>query len=343
MILPGVYITVRDEGLISVGGIGVGTVGVVGIATEGEFNKPYIFSSYSDAESQLQEGALLKTIKLIFANGASTLYAVRAKDAESYEAALQVLENELINIVVLADQDTTATTTMSALQAHLTITTKIKRERIAIIGCGKENDTLKTIVEDTGRIICVAPALSIKTRDPKTNIETTDSLSAAYTAAAVAGLMAKMPVQTSPTNKTLTISGELAEIYNMGQLEKHVTERILAIEKREGLRVVKGITTSTNNAWSQITTRRIVDKAIYGIRAACNPYIGKLNNVRVRGAMKATIDGFLTRMVEEEALTHYELAVSATRQDEIAGTAKVDISLQPTFSIDYISVTMTLG
>jgi hypothetical protein len=42
--------------------------------------------------------------------------------------------------------------------------------------------------------------------------------------------------------------------------------------------VVKGITTSTNKAWSQITTRRIVDYAIFGVRAACNPDIGKLNN-----------------------------------------------------------------
>ncbi|MGV2390178.1 MAG UNVERIFIED_CONTAM: hypothetical protein LVR29_23725 [Microcystis novacekii LVE1205-3] len=35
---------------------------------------------------------------------------------------------------------------------------------------------------------------------------------------------------------------------------------------------------ATNSAWHQITTRRIVDYAIYGVRSACNPYIGKLNN-----------------------------------------------------------------
>jgi len=32
LVLPGVYITVRDEGLISVGGVSVGTVGIVGTA-----------------------------------------------------------------------------------------------------------------------------------------------------------------------------------------------------------------------------------------------------------------------------------------------------------------------
>jgi hypothetical protein len=117
---------------------------------------------------------------------------------------------------------------------------------------------------------------------------------------------------------------------------------VLAIEKREGYRVVKGITTATNSAWHQITTRRIVDYAKYGVRSACNPYIGKLNNDRVRGAMKATLDAFLTRMVEDEALVSYELEVSATRAQEIAGEAIVTLVLRPTFSIDFIKVTMYL-
>ncbi len=115
------------------------------------------------------------------------------------------------------------------------------------------------------------------------------------------------------------------------------------MEKRSGFRIVKGITTATNSAWHQITTRRIVDYATYGVRSGCNPYIGKLNNTRVRGAMKATIDAFLTRMVEAESLVSYELDVTATRAQEIAGEAIVTMTIRPTFSIDFIMVTMYLG
>ena len=147
--------------------------------------------------------------------------------------------------------------------------------------------------------------------------------------------LASIPVQVSPTNKVLNVV-DLAAKFNHTQLEKLVQENILAVESREGFRVVKGVTTSTNVAWRQITTRRIVDYAIYGVRAACSPYIGKLNNERVRGAMKATLDGFLTRMVEAEALTGYQLSVTATRANEIAGQAIVDLAIQPTFSIDYV-------
>ena len=178
--------------------------------------------------------------------------------------------------------------------------------------------------------------------DPATGKSTEEELSGAYTAAALAGLIASLPVQASPTNKTLTISGLVAD-FNHGQLGKLVKANVLTVEKREGYRVVKGITTATNVAWHQITTRRIVDKAIYGVRLACNPYIGKLNNVRVRGALKANLDGFLTRMFDEEALTGYRLEVSATRAQEIAGRCIVTMTLQPTFSIDYIMVTMYLG
>jgi hypothetical protein len=59
--------------------------------------------------------------------------------------------------------------------------------------------------------------------------------------------------------------------------------------------------------------------------------------------MKATLDGFLTRMVENEALVSYQLQVSATRSQEIAGTVMVTMTLMPTFSIDFIKVTMYLG
>lgn len=59
--------------------------------------------------------------------------------------------------------------------------------------------------------------------------------------------------------------------------------------------------------------------------------------------MKATLDGFLSRMVEDEALVGYKLDVSATRNQEIAGEAIVTMTLQPTFSIDFVKVTMSLS
>jgi hypothetical protein len=78
------------------------------------------------------------------------------------------------------------------------------------------------------------------------------------------------------------------------------------------------------------------------VRQGADPYIGRLNNARVRAALKATLDGFLSQMILDEMLVEYQLEVSATRAQEIMGIAAVTMTLMPTFSIDYIRVTMNL-
>lgn len=357
IILPATYVTVRDEGLISVGGVSSGNIGIVGTGASGESGRVHIVTSLTEARDYFatpQGGAvggnLLKTLEILFANGAGTVYVVVADDEspEAYRAALELLANEVVNIVLLAGQDATNAEMVDVLKGHLAETERTNRERIGVMGCNGSvavSDIVNAkgnLVHDGGRVIYAAPGITLSRRDPATGLTTPEQLSGAYTAAAVAGLIASLPVQVSPTNKTLNLTS-LAVKFNHGQLEKLVEANILTVEQREGLRIVKGITTSTNKAWSQITTRRIVDYAIFGVRAACNPYIGKLNNDRVRGAMKATLDGFLTRMVESEALIGYELSVSATRAQEIAGQAIVSMTIRPTFSIDYVMVTMSLG
>jgi hypothetical protein len=467
VILPGTYITVRDEGLITAGRIATGYVGVVGTAERGPVDQVVILGSFAEARAAFGEAdpwqdgkrgelTLIRSLELAFNNGASTVYAVRvgaragttaaafaaekagttttvslrvtaktpgtwgnalrarittsaadttvkvlevslgtqretftgrnagelaaavaresrlvnaaavagrsadvpeevaeaaaftggangqAAADEDYGRGLEALENEIVNIVVLAGQD--AAGMGALLQGHLNRTAGIRRERIGVIGSNGTDDVDRisqhTLASD--RLVFVAPGIRARVTDPDTRQTTEVNLPGAYTAAAVAGLISSLPVQTSPTNKPLTIGG-LAASFNQPKLEKLVQNRVLAVEKREGYRIVKGITTATNPAWHQITTRRIVDYAMYGVRSACNPYIGKLNNERVRGAMKATIDGFLTRMVQDEALTGYQLEVSATRAQEVAGECMVTMTLQPTFSIDFIMVTMYLG
>jgi hypothetical protein len=253
--------------------------------------------------------------------------------ATEYTAGLESISNQLINIVVLAGQDAGA---MGAvLESHLNATEITDYERLGIIGA--PGNTLAqylghTIASD--RIIVVAPGL----RYPDGLV-----LPAAYTAAAVAGLISSLTVQTSLTNKTLTVPG-LDANFNRGQQIQLIGRNVLGIVLKEGsLRVLKGITTEgQGQPFSAIPTRRIVDAAKYGVRSAANPYIGRLNNARVRAALQSTLEALLTRMVDEEALTGFELQVSATRAQEIAGEVSVIMTIQPTFSIDFIRVVMNL-
>ncbi|MFM2119589.1 MAG: hypothetical protein RL722_1057, partial [Pseudomonadota bacterium] len=207
-------------------------------------------------------------------------------------------------------------------------------ERIGVIGA-----TGSTVAEFLGhnqaeaRVVLVAPGIRLPDQS---------TLPPAYTAAAIAGLISSLPVQTSLTNKPVNLPG-LAVLANRGEQAQLIQRNVLTLVAKEGLRVLKGVTTEGVGApYSAIPTRRIVDYAKYGVRSAANPYIGRLNNARVRGALKATLDAFLTGMVQDEALTGYTLEVNATRAQEIAGQVDVIMTIQPTFSIDFIRVVMTL-
>ncbi len=251
---------------------------------------------------------------------------------DEYEAGLEQLANELINIVVLAGQDADSAGTL--LLGHLNSTEQEDHERIGVIGA-KGSTVAEFLGHSTAadRVILVAPGL---------RLEDGTVLPPAYTAAAVAGLISSVPVQTSLTNKTLTVPG-LALKANRGEQEQLIRRNVLTVVQKEGFRVLKGLTTAGEGTpFSAVPTRRIVDYAKYGVRSAANPYIGRLNNTRVRAALKATLDAFLTRMVQDEALTQYALDVSATRAQEIAGEVAVIMTLQPTFSIEFIRVVMIL-
>jgi hypothetical protein len=253
--------------------------------------------------------------------------------ADEYTAGLDAISNMIVNLVVLAGQD--ARNMGSVLVQHLRATAETDFERIGVIGAPGSTiaDFLgHNLAED--RVVLVAPGILYP--------DDGSTLPPAYTAAAIAGLIASFPVQTSLTNKPVAVP-EITVHANRGQQEQLIERNVLTIVSKEGLRVLKGVTTEgVGEPFSAIPTRRIVDYACYGVRSAANPYLGRLNNSRVRGALKATLDAFLTGMVQDEALTGYTLDVTATRAQEIAGQVSVVMTLQPTFSIDFIRVVMTL-
>jgi hypothetical protein len=255
-----------------------------------------------------------------------------------YSAGLAVLDSEPVNIVVLAGQNLSAGG--AELLAHVETAENNGRDRIAVSGA--DSDGMAEVAAQAGtvaddRLILVAPG--IQAQDLALGVVV--DLPAAYAAAAVAGVIASLAVHVSPTNKVVRVPG-LTKYYSDGELKNLLGNRVMPLERKAGYRIVKGITTD-DGAFRQVSVRRIVDYAKAGTRIGSNPYIGKLNNTRVRGALKATLNGFLSDMVLNEALTEYTLDVTATREQEIVGVAVVTMFLKPTFSIDYIKVIMNLS
>ncbi|GBC61357.1 phage tail sheath protein [Desulfonema ishimotonii] len=340
IVIPGVYIEVKDEGLIRAGTVSISNVGMVGTAESGDDLDVSILTTFDDAQQTyggISGGTLVRGLKLAFDNGARTIYAVKTPSGsvDDYEKGLNALLSRDVHLIVTPGAS--VTDILPSVKAHNEMAENSHRERISIVGCSKtvtDPDALQGL-DDDDRTIIVAPGLLMRDGDAL------NEYSGSYTACAVAGLLSALPPHHSPTNKLLNIAG-INRLYNYGELKALINARVLAIEKKSGYRIVKGITTNSG-AWKQITTRRIVDYAKYGVRSGSQPYIGRLNNERVRKSLAATLDGFLAGMRQEEMLTEYSLEVSATRDDEIQGNCNVTMTLKPTFSIDYIKVTIYLG
>ncbi len=255
---------------------------------------------------------------------------------------LGLLANQAVNIVVVGGLD--AKTAAGTVLAHLEQTENDGRERLAVMGAS--SDEPATIVSDdvskgsNPRLVLVAPGIVAEDAARVGEANKAVNLPAPYAAALVAGRLATLAPHISLTNKDLAAS-DLTTEYTRAKQKQLLNNQVLVLFKNLGIRVLKGITTDTG-PFRQISVRRIVDYAKAGVRIGANPYIGRLNNPRVRAALKATLDGFLSGMVLDEMLTGYQLDVTATRAQEINGQAIVTMVLQPTFSIDYIKVIMNL-
>lgn len=259
-----------------------------------------------------------------------------------YKGGLDLLLNEDVHLIVGAGRTETFADELNG-HCQLASSDALRRDRIAVVGsAARANreallDSLRGHNIDSDRVVFAAPG--IRFGDAASGADVT--LPGAYAAPAVAGLLSSFPAHVSLTNKVLSV-GDLEFRFTPTELSQLVQSRILALEARQGFRVVKSITTSSNTAWHQVTTRRIVDYAKFGVRSAASSYIGLLNNERVRTDLRTTIVSFLNEMVADEMLVEYLLDVDATREEQRKGIVRVTMTLSPTFSIDFIKVTMFL-
>lgn len=378
LIVPGTYIRVQSEGLIRAGGISTGNIGIVGTArlrqigpdgqpaVDGEgaplfdsaiYGSTAVLSNFGAAQARFgtydpyrnASGGvvgtlnLVRSLQLIYENGGRTVFAralsPTAATRNDFAAAFAELLKDDINIVMAPELPLA-----DALAVFGTLLENAEndgKDLIAVVGADVNTAQLSTFltgVPNNDRIILTAPGVVGFDIASAADV----NLAGGYSAAAVGGLLSSLSPQSSPTNKPLPGVTKLAQRFSYGEMKQLVAGRVMVLEERQGGgRVVRGLTTD-NGAFKQVTTRRITDAAKAGIRQASEPFIGKLNNVRVRGALRGAIAGFLDAMVADEALIKYTLDVTATRDDEIAGRAIVNAIIQPTFSIDFIAVTLVL-
>jgi len=259
----------------------------------------------------------------------------------NYSTGLSSFETEEMNIVVCAGQSDA--TVHTAIKTHCNLMAENGKPRIGIVGSAASTSISdnKTNAAALGsdRIVYVAPG--IKMTDRLTSTEVTRA--PAYTAAAVAGLIANNDVNISITRKPIQGITGLETEYNDSEIYDLTTYRVLTIGKYNGYSPVKDITTSTTSAWDFITTRRIVDYIVVVTESIGQGFIGRLNMSHIRLAMAAVIDAFMKTSKDNNIINDYSIDVTATRAQELAGICKVSLGVQPVFSIYFIDADIFLS
>jgi len=251
-------------------------------------------------------------------------------DALHYEAALEKLEAEAeVDIVYACESSDPKVHALVEAHCSKMSTDAMGRIGIGCVGKGEElKDTInRTTVLASDRFILAVPY---------------------GVTGALAGLISRLDYYESPTFKQIKGLSELERGYTPAQLNQLLNAGILPIkaEKGRGIIVVKGITTSKE----QISVMRTTDHAVRVVKSTGDQFIGTLNNVNGRSALKEKLTELMIRMEREGALVPstdgkepaFIVDVYSTQLDFAQGIVRVDMAVRPVRAIDYIYATVTV-
>ena len=210
---PGVY-SVYDASSVMSAGRAAKRIGVAALAVKGTANEAVTLTGYSAGvetfgEDNASAPGMSTLLKLLFANGASTVCAVRVgtgADLEAYQTAFAALTGCDVQVVVC---DSSEMTIQKALKTAVETASAARGERIGVIG-GSGDTAAQLVIRaaaiNSERMVLVGP-------DMKT--ESGTALSGVFAAAAVAGAIA------CGSDPAVPLNG--AALYGIGSLQSAYT------------------------------------------------------------------------------------------------------------------------
>ena len=336
---PGVYSS-YDASYVVSGSGGGKMVGLAAVNTVAEAGKVHIITSYEKAVMVFGSNGgedMAELIRLALKNGASAVAAVAVADASGYEAAFEALNGEEdVAILICGSTDAAVQQKLrnSAIQASAA-----RKERIAVVG-GTKDEGVEALVAraeslNHERVVLVAPGGV----DGAGN-----SMSGLSVAAAVAGAIAgeRDPAVPLGGAELFGLRG-LAQQYTDNELDLLILGGVTPVESVSGVvGVVRGVTTRTTTGgeeditWRELSTIRIVDDVIPGLRSALRAKFRRAKNTeRSRGAIRAQVVLELENKLAREIITGYE-NVSVTADSEDPTRCLVDFSFTVAHGLNQI-------
>ena len=297
---PGVYSSYDASAVISSSG-GGRTVGLAAVLSDGDTGALVTLNRYEDAVSAFGEGEnLTKLAQILFRNGAAKVLAVPVSGQEQYQTAFDLLAaEEDISVVVC---DSTALTVQQALRQSVCEASEARRERIAVVGGGADEDVEDLVERAQGlnseRMVLIAPG---------------DGTGLAAAAAAGAIAAESDPAVPLGGAELKGLDG-LDARYADTEIDTLVRGGVTPLENVGGVvRVVRGVTTRTKTGeaadatWRELTTILIVDDVSPTIRNALRAKFRRTKNTeQTRGAIRSQVVLELENKLTREIITGYD-------------------------------------
>ena len=160
--------------------------------------------------------------------------------------------------------------------------------------------------------------------------------------AAYAGLLASLPYDISPTNKTILGVTAIRQSFSIRQLEALNSMRYVSM-KTGGPRnpvIVNDITAAPYGsdfvAWS---TFSITKEAADRIKRVADTYLGRPNSIELRNALDQDISNTLQAM---SGLQAFNFTISSTIEQQILGVVEIELIIVPIFTMKKIRTTVKL-
>lgn len=318
---PGVY-SVYDTSTVVSGGRAAKTIGVAAKAAQGTLGVPVTLTGYAagiSAFGEDTEPGMSAILKLLFANGAGEVTAVRVADGGTtgnYKEAFSVLERQDVDIVIC---DSAEEAVQQALRSSVENASAARRERIGVTGLSDasvEQLTARAKALNSERMVLIGPD-AVDGEGSR--------VSGVFAAAAVAAVIAASRDPATPLNGA-EVKGfcALSEDYSDNQIDALVRGGVTPLECVGGVvSPVRGITTRTSSGgaedatWRELTTILVVDDVIPAVRAALrSKFVRGKNNARGRAAIRSQVIVELERKLAAEIIDGYdEVSVTASEDD----------------------------
>ena len=318
---PGVYSAYDTSSVVS-GKRAVQAIGVAAKAAKGDVGRAVTVTGYAAGAAVFGEEetpGMSVLLRLLFTGGASSVTAVRVADegtAEDYRRAFNALGKEDVRVLVCDSGDEDI---QQALRDAVEEASALRRERIAVVGCGGAGVsalTARAAALNSERVVLVGPDALDSAGKP---------LSGVFAAAAVAALAAAGGDPAVPLNggELKGLSG-LSTDYSDNDIDLLVRGGVTPLECAAGVvSPVRGITTRTTTGgapdatWRELTTILIVDDVIPAVRSALRSRFSRSKNTaRNRAAIRSQVIVELEKKLAAEIISGYDgVRVTASEED----------------------------